>query len=279
MIIVFIIIIILCVIWACRNARYGTGRNVKVQFKSEQSGRVVHSGNGHSIGDAMVDGFSKMYYSLTENSRIDTIESKYNGMRNALSENRNRMRPDAISQCERYISLTSDLLYRRKNAKQIAEQRKKEEKRKEEERRRAEEREYEKQERERKKLLEEKRRAEAKEHEEQQRIHKQFIDQQRKLMGAKLRYAVLQRDGFRCQLCGATKGNGVVLHVDHIIPVSKGGLTEMSNLRTLCERCNLGKGDSIEEVHHIDSPVNSESGNPNEAEKEEKNNQCRKDLA
>ena len=44
----------------------------------------------------------------------------------------------------------------------------------------------------------------------------------------------------------------------------------MSNLRTLCERCNLGKGDSIEEVHHIDSPVNSESGNPNEAEKEEK---------
>lgn len=141
MIIVFIIIIILCVIWACRNARYGTGRNVKVQFKSEQSGRVVHSGNGHSIGDAMVDGFSKMYYSLTENSRIDTIESKYNGMRNALSENRNRMRPDAISQCERYISLTSDLLYRRKNAKQIAEQRKKEEKRKEEERRRAEERE------------------------------------------------------------------------------------------------------------------------------------------
>ena len=62
-----------------------------------------------------------------------------------------------------------------------------------------------------------------------------------------LRYDVMQRDGFRCQLCGATAADGYKLHVDHIIPVSKGGKTEMGNLRTLCERCNMGKRDKIEQ--------------------------------
>ena len=61
-------------------------------------------------------------------------------------------------------------------------------------------------------------------------------------MTDKLRYEVLKRDGFKCVLCGATQADGVKLHVDHIFPVSKGGKTVMSNLRTLCERCNLGKG-------------------------------------
>ena len=73
-----------------------------------------------------------------------------------------------------------------------------------------------------------------------------FIAEQRRLMSAKLRYEVMQRDGFRCQLCCATAAEEYKLHVDHIIPVSKGGKTEMGNLRTLCERCNLGKGDRIE---------------------------------
>ena len=67
---------------------------------------------------------------------------------------------------------------------------------------------------------------------------------ERDKMTTKLRYAVMQRDQFRCVLCGATVDNGAKLHVDHIIPVSKGGKTEMNNLRTLCDRCNLGKGAS-----------------------------------
>lgn len=58
----------------------------------------------------------------------------------------------------------------------------------------------------------------------------------------KLRYKVMQRDGFRCVRCGASAADGAKLHVDHIIPVSRGGKTEMSNLQTLCETCNLGKG-------------------------------------
>lgn len=70
------------------------------------------------------------------------------------------------------------------------------------------------------------------------------IEHERSIMNEKLRYQVLRRDGFRCVICGASAADGVQLHVDHIKPVSKGGKTEMSNLRTLCERCNLGKGDS-----------------------------------
>lgn len=68
----------------------------------------------------------------------------------------------------------------------------------------------------------------------------------RSQMTDKLRYAILKRDGFRCKLCGRTADDGVKLHVDHITPVSKGGETVPSNLRTLCEACNLGKGDEIE---------------------------------
>lgn len=76
------------------------------------------------------------------------------------------------------------------------------------------------------------------------RKYKQSAQYQRSLMTDKLRYQVLNRDHHRCVICGASANDGVKLHVDHIIPVSKGGKTELSNLRTLCERCNLGKGAS-----------------------------------
>ena len=63
-----------------------------------------------------------------------------------------------------------------------------------------------------------------------------------------LRYDVLKRDHFRCVLCGASPAThlGCDLHVDHVIPYSKGGKTVASNLRTLCEPCNLGKGAKLE---------------------------------
>lgn len=69
---------------------------------------------------------------------------------------------------------------------------------------------------------------------------------ERSKMTPSLRYDVLKRDHFRCQICGASQADGVKLHVDHIVPVSKGGKTELSNLRTLCDMCNLGKSDKIE---------------------------------
>ena len=61
-----------------------------------------------------------------------------------------------------------------------------------------------------------------------------------------LRYDILKRDNFKCVICGADAKSGARLHVDHIIPVSKGGKSVPSNLRTLCERCNVGKSAKIE---------------------------------
>lgn len=68
---------------------------------------------------------------------------------------------------------------------------------------------------------------------------------ERAKMGDSLRYDVLKRDKFKCQICGRTSKDNVKLEVDHIIPVSKGGKTEISNLQTLCERCNRGKSNKM----------------------------------
>ena len=61
-----------------------------------------------------------------------------------------------------------------------------------------------------------------------------------------LRYDILNRDNFTCVICGASSKQGVRLHVDHIIPIAKGGTSTPDNLRTLCERCNIGKSDKTE---------------------------------
>jgi len=76
-------------------------------------------------------------------------------------------------------------------------------------------------------------------------VHKMHIMRERALMTDSLRYDILERDNYRCQICGATAADGIKLHIDHIIPVSKGGKTIYSNLRTLCDRCNLGKSDKL----------------------------------
>ena len=64
----------------------------------------------------------------------------------------------------------------------------------------------------------------------------------------RLRFRILLRDGFACTSCGSSplKSRNVDLHVDHILPWSKGGETEPNNLTTKCSRCNLGKGDLLE---------------------------------
>lgn len=66
----------------------------------------------------------------------------------------------------------------------------------------------------------------------------------RRPLSPRLRYTILQRDSFRCCTCGRTpEQHGVVLHVDHIVAVAKGGTNDPANLRALCAECNLGKGD------------------------------------
>lgn len=59
----------------------------------------------------------------------------------------------------------------------------------------------------------------------------------------RVRFLVMQRDHFKCCLCGASpaKDSSVELHIDHITPWSKGGKTTIDNLQTLCSKCNLGK--------------------------------------
>lgn len=54
------------------------------------------------------------------------------------------------------------------------------------------------------------------------------------------RFEIFKRDSFKCQYCGKSAPE-VVLEVDHIVPVSKGGDNEMFNLVTACFDCNRGK--------------------------------------
>lgn len=65
----------------------------------------------------------------------------------------------------------------------------------------------------------------------------------------RLRFRILMGDGFTCRKCGRNpmKEMGVELHVDHILPWSKGGETIPENLETKCEKCNLGKGNAFNE--------------------------------
>jgi len=59
-----------------------------------------------------------------------------------------------------------------------------------------------------------------------------------------LRWKVLSKDNFRCVACGIDS-QSEILHVDHIIPLSLGGETIESNLRTLCCKCNMGRGNIL----------------------------------
>ena len=64
----------------------------------------------------------------------------------------------------------------------------------------------------------------------------------RKNLSKSVRFEVFKRDSFKCQYCGKSAPD-VVLEVDHIIPVSKGGDNDISNLITACFDCNRGKRD------------------------------------
>jgi len=58
---------------------------------------------------------------------------------------------------------------------------------------------------------------------------------------ASIRVSVFHRDACKCVFCGRS-AKKVQLEVDHIVPFSKGGSNDLSNLQTLCIDCNRGKG-------------------------------------
>jgi hypothetical protein len=68
------------------------------------------------------------------------------------------------------------------------------------------------------------------------------VKTKRKSITKKTRFEVFKRDSFKCQYCGECAPD-VLLEVDHIDPVSKGGADEMVNLITACRSCNAGKSD------------------------------------
>ena len=74
-----------------------------------------------------------------------------------------------------------------------------------------------------------------------------FAKEQRTLMTSRLRQKIKERDNFTCVECGNSiyKEPNLLLEVDHIIPIAKGGPTEESNLQTLCWKCNRQKGSNL----------------------------------
>ena len=54
------------------------------------------------------------------------------------------------------------------------------------------------------------------------------------------------RDFYTCQYCGKSAES-----VDHIIPRSKGGLHEWSNVVACCKKCNLIKADKLLHQTHL----------------------------
>lgn len=64
-----------------------------------------------------------------------------------------------------------------------------------------------------------------------------------------LRSEILERNGYTCQLCGASPGEPdpinpnrkIRLHIDHVVPISQGGPTTAENLRVLCSTCNQSR--------------------------------------
>lgn len=76
---------------------------------------------------------------------------------------------------------------------------------------------------------------------------KNSAEGQRALMTTKLREEIKQRDNYTCQNCGLSiyDEKNLLLEIDHIIPLSKGGITSHDNLQTLCWKCNRKKGTKI----------------------------------
>lgn len=120
LVLLFVVLIAVLIIISARDIRLGKGRKTKIKFISADSGRVMYTGNGNSIGSAVEDSFFKMYQSLSESSKTETITIRLNAMEKALYEHRYRMTAADIEKCEQYIKRTRNLL----SEKQEAEKRK-----------------------------------------------------------------------------------------------------------------------------------------------------------
>jgi len=76
-------------------------------------------------------------------------------------------------------------------------------------------------------------------------LEKYNSKEQRKLMTKDLKDKIKIRDNYTCQLCGKYMPDEVGLHIDHIVPIKKGGKSVESNLQVLCDKCNSKKSTNI----------------------------------
>jgi hypothetical protein len=76
---------------------------------------------------------------------------------------------------------------------------------------------------------------------------KKSVAGQRALMTRSLRTYIKERDDYTCQMCGisARTSESLLLEIDHIMPLAKGGFTSEANLQTLCWKCNRAKGSRV----------------------------------
>lgn len=74
-----------------------------------------------------------------------------------------------------------------------------------------------------------------------------FAKEQRNMMTQKLREKIKKRDDYTCCHCGNStyKEPNLLLEIDHIVPIAKGGRTVEDNLQTLCWKCNRDKSDKL----------------------------------
>ena len=71
----------------------------------------------------------------------------------------------------------------------------------------------------------------------------EYVDlRRRRNQSGKQRLRIMMRDKMRCQYCGV-RGTQFDLTLDHILPRSRGGRSEVENLCAACQNCNQRKGD------------------------------------
>lgn len=92
-------------------------------------------------------------------------------------------------------------------------------------------------------------------------ISKYNAKKQRNLMTPALRDEIAFRDNYTCQCCGKYMPDRIGMHIDHIIPIARGGKTVPSNLQVLCDKCNLKKSAKTENrttCANCGAPLNSD---------------------
>jgi len=72
---------------------------------------------------------------------------------------------------------------------------------------------------------------------------RQYLHEQRLGLTQKKKQSVFKRDGLECAYCKTCLAEKY--HIDHVLPISRGGNNNMNNLVVSCAACNLSKGQKL----------------------------------